>query len=226
MNLEIFGRERVGAIGRTGSGKSHLLMRALGQIKGRDVIVVDTKGSVRNRPAQSRHESEVFLQGYSITKDWKRAAAAYREGGKVIYRPTTPTPPDEFWTRVWNEYGGTHKRNLTLYVEEAGHITGVNKIPDGLQLIFQAGREVGLGCWWGAQQSTKVHNTVLSQSEKHFIFHIPVESDRDKLKGILGKGVLRAGELDRFEFIPFGFPEISPVASEGTILGSKYRLED
>lgn len=216
--LEISGREHVGALGVTQSGKTTALLRFLNQIRERGVIVIDTKQNVR-------------IPNYKITTDPAQAIKIASRGGKVIYRPKGTKPHPNFWMDIWGVFGGPRKPNVTVFVDEAGHVTSASNIDEGLALLLQAGRQNGIGVWWAAQQSTRVNNTLLSQSEKLLVFKIIVESDRKKIANAVGKAALDAHKLESAdparglggEFMAFGFPEVEPVEAGGKVDGTWLR---
>lgn len=211
--LEILGRERVGALGQTGSGKTHLMLQFVNGLEDRHVVIIDTKRSIQ-------------LTGYTRTSDWRKAAKPKIMGGKVIYRPEASKPPDDFYRLLWARYSKPRRSaNLTLYIDEAAHITGPGSIPDSLELILQAGREVGFGVWWAGQQSVTVNNTLLSQSEKLAVFRLPVESDRKKVANIVGKSAMLVNRLPQYHFFAYGFG-YDPVWAEGTTVGHAYTLRE
>lgn len=195
--------DRVGAIGDTGSGKTFLMLRLLLGITDRNVIIVDTKGTIQ-------------LHGYKIVRDMQKAV----RGGNVIYRPANRTsPPPEFYYLLWARYGDKKKPALTLYIDEAANVTSSNQIPDGLSLLVTAGREVNVGVWWASQRPTGVHNTLFSQSERIFVFHTTRLSDRKKIAADTNDTALGAADLsmDNHEYFAYGFPKVTGIEAEGRV---------
>lgn len=172
---------RVGAIGRTGSGKS-FLMRHLLEKQPR-VIIVDSKHSV-NWP------------GYHLTSS---PAAALLEK-KVIFRPEGRIP-DSFWDDVMDvlhEDGGG-----ILYVDELSEVCTTNTMPAGLRSIFRMGRELGVGVYWAAQSATEITNTALRQSDVLILFLNLGASDRDKIIKTAGDIGEVTAHLALREFVVF-----------------------
>jgi hypothetical protein len=200
-DLEFLSHERVGALGKTGSGKTFFMLRLLTQFEGIRVVIVDTKRTIR-------------LAGFKVESKEDRAV----KGQKVIYRPAGRTKPrDEFYQKLWNRYGAKRKPQATLYIDEAAHVTSPHRIPQHLELIVQAGREVGMGAWWAGQQSTQINNWLLSQTEKLIVFKLPVESDRKKVAGVVGDAVEDVGAFPDYMFHAYGFPEVEGIqSSDGT----------
>lgn len=194
----------------TQSGKTFVLLRFVNQLQDRKVIIVDTKHNIN-------------VPGFAKVTDPYKAAKC--RSGKVIYRPKGSKPPDVFYQKVWDHYGKPRKANVTLVLDEAAHLTSPNKINEHLALLLQAGKENGCGVWWAGQQSTKINNTLISQSDKLLLFKIIVESDRKKIADAWGKAALKANDLEMAdpvngiggEFMAFGFPEVEPIQSDGKV---------
>lgn len=199
--LEVSATDRVGYLGKTGKGKTFLAKRFINQFEGVRIVIVDTKRTIK-------------LPGYKVVADEDKAIKT----GKCIYRPKgTTKPSDRFYRKLWARYGAKRKPNLCLYVDEMAHVTGPHSIDDHLKLMIQAGREVGVGVHWAGQQSTGVNNWALSQTEKLFVFELPVEGDRKKLAAVVGDAVEDAAHLPVGHFMAFGFPEVEGIqTSEGT----------
>lgn len=179
--LKLSNDMRVGAIGRTRSGKTFLFEKLL-----RDqprVIVVDSKHRVR-------------WNGYSLTDDPK--AALLRD--KVIYRHKGKVP-NEWWEdalEALHDRGGG-----IIYCDEMAELTSPNMAPAGIKTVFRLGGEIGVGCWWAAQEATGVNNTVIRQSEILCMFMNHGASDRDKLIGIVGDMGEVTAHLGYYEFVVF-----------------------
>lgn len=157
--LTVRSDQRVGAIGRTQSGKTFAMERLLRDQK--NVLVIDSKHRVK-------------WPNYYLTYDLK-ATLIER---KTIYRHGD-TIPNAFWMRAvesLHERGGG-----VIYCDEIPVLTGPNRIPSGLADAFRMGAEIGVGVWWSAQESTGVNNTVLRQSEIVLLFLNQGASDRDKV---------------------------------------------
>lgn len=212
----MLGREHVGAIGQTQSGKSYAMIRFVEQIKDRNVIIIDTKHNVE-------------IPGYAKTSDERKAI----KGPKVIYRPKTTKPGGSFWSGIWDTYGSPRKPNATIFIDEAGHVTSPSQIDEKLELLVQAGKQNGVGIWWAAQQSTRVHNTLLSQSQRLLVFRVLVESDRKKIANTWGKAAMLAHQQEPAdpkagiggEFMAFGFPGVEPVTADGDVYPIHLRME-
>lgn len=173
---------RVGAIGRTGTGKT-TVMRTLLDPQA-NVIVIDSK-------------QRVNWSGYYLTDD---PDAAFLER-KVIYRHQEDTVPPRFWDDaldILHERGGG-----IIYIDELPVLTGPNKAPEGLRRIFRLGREIGVGCWWAAQEATGINNTMIRQSDILLLFLNHGASDRDKLIETCGDIGECTARLGFYEFVVF-----------------------
>jgi hypothetical protein len=152
--------QRIGAIGRTQSGKTFAMERLLADQ--RNVLVIDSKHRVR-------------WDGYYMTYNLRSALVE----PKTIFRHGSGAIPDAFWMRAveWiHERGGG-----VIYIDEIPVLTGPNRIQPGLAEAFRMGAEIGVGVWWSAQESTGIHNTVMRQSEVVLLFLNVGASDRDKV---------------------------------------------
>lgn len=159
-DLTVRSDQRVGAIGRTQSGKTFAMERLLRDQK--RVLVIDSKQRV-NWP------------GYYLTYNLRSALVE----DKTIYRHGPEGIPNAFWIRAmeWmHEKGGG-----VIYIDEIPVLTGPNRIPAGLADVLRMGAEIGVGLWWSSQESTGVNNTVLRQSEVVLLFLNQGASDRDKV---------------------------------------------
>lgn len=182
MELAANSDQRIGILGQTGMGKTFLTERWLEQQP--RVIVVDSKHRVN-------------WKGYHLTDN--PVAALLTD--KVIYRPPSGRPPDDWWfeaVQVLHERGGG-----IIYIDEMSFITDANRIPKGLGDAFRLGRELGVGIWFSAQESTTVHNTTLRQAEMLVMFYNQGASDRDKLARIVGDMAFVTAYLPKYEFVVF-----------------------
>lgn len=173
---------RVGAIGRTQSGKTFLMERLCEQQK--NVLVIDSK-------------ERVNWKGYYLTYSINATLLEPR----TIFRHRAVAIPDTFWMRAvesLHERGGG-----VIYIDELPVLTGPNKISSGLADAFRLGAEIGVAVWWSAQESTGVHNTALRQSEVLCLFVNQGASDRDKLIRNVGDMGEVTAHLAPHEFVVY-----------------------
>lgn len=183
--LEVQNDMRVGAIGRTRTGKTKLMQHLLKSQK--RVIVVDTK-----------HGDE--WPGFFLTEDG--FAALNPDAKRVVYRvPEATKVPDEWWLRAMRylhaQGGGI------IYIDEMPMITKPNFAPPGLLDVFRIGGGLGVGVWWSAQEATGVANTVIRQSEVLCLFNNHGASDRDKLIATCGDMGEVTKDLGLYEFVVY-----------------------
>lgn len=174
--------QRIGVIGQTGMGKTYLMEELVGDQK--RSLVVDSK-------------HRVSWKGYHLTDN--PVAALLQD--KVIYRPATGRPPDDFWREAMlslHDRGGG-----IIYIDELSIICTANKIPSGLADVVRLGRELGVGVWWAAQESTAIHNTMMRQADQLVMFYNQGASDRDKLVKIVGDMGETTSQLDKYQFVVF-----------------------
>jgi hypothetical protein len=172
---------RVGAIGRTRSGKTFLMERLLADQP--RVLVIDDKERV-NWP------------GYHLTVN---PSAALLEP-KTILRPGSPLP-NAFWEDAlyaMHEAGGG-----IIYIDELAEETTPHNIPAGMQSIFRLGGELGVGLWFSCQSATEVHNSALRGCDILVLFLNIGSSDRDKIIKITGDIGEVTAFLELYQFVVF-----------------------
>lgn len=182
--LTVANDQRVGAIGKTGMGKTFLMERLLSQQP--RVIVVDSKHRVQ-------------FPRYSLTY---HADATFNEDARrVIYRHDADGVPDWWWERAMrhlSDLGGG-----VIYCDELPIITSASYAPRGLKNVLRIGRELGVGLWWAAQEAVGVSNTVIRQTDVLCLFFNHGASDRDKLSGIVGDMAETTKDLASYEFVVY-----------------------
>jgi DNA helicase HerA-like ATPase len=205
---EIGSADRVGFFGHTGSGKTFLASRFISELE--NIIAIDTKRSMA-------------IPGFRKTTDERVAL----QGGKVIYRPKDGELEDSFWDRVRRRYEGRRRRNITVYIDEASHVTTPAKIARGLRYLVQAGREGGVGIWFAGQRPNAVNNILISEADYLFIFALRSKADRDKLAktGEMGESVQLARGLEATELIAYNFPEVQGIQTDEGVEAHILRLE-
>lgn len=204
--------ERLGAIGMTGYGKSFLMLRFCNQLA--RCIIIDTKHEIR-------------VPDFKIVRKPEAVFSRLGSPERVIFRPPRSRIKDDFFGQVWSKFGKPGKANVVVYIDEAANVTSEHKIGDELKNCVQAGRSVGIGIWWSAQNSTRINNTLLSLTDKMAIFRMNVESDRRKLGGTVGQKVAEAaGYLERRQFLTYGWSEVEGLESEGFLDVTVLELTD
>lgn len=182
--LAVRSDQRVGFIGRTGSGKTFLASSLLAPQP--RVLVVDDK-------------QRVDFPGYFLTTS---TTAALVED-KVILRPGSKKIPSAFWEDAM--YTLHEKGGGIVYVDELAVRTTPSFMDDGMKNILRLGNQLGVGFWWAAQSATEVFNTAIRQCDVLILFQNIGASDRDKLiktAGDIGE-VTRALSYNNYEFVVF-----------------------
>lgn len=179
--LNVTTDQRIGAIGRTGSGKT-VLMRTLLEDQPR-VLVVDDK-------------QRCNFPGYFLTSD---PSAALLEP-KTIFRPDGKTP-SSLWEdalEIFHEEGGG-----VVYIDELAEQSTPNRMDPALKKILRLGRELGVGLWWSAQSATEIFNTAIRQADILILFLNVGASDRDKVIKTAGDIGETTAHLELHEFVVF-----------------------
>lgn len=182
MQLEIGSDQRVAIIGQTRMGKTFLAERLVKRQP--RVLVIDSKHMVK-------------WKGFHLTSSPHAALLESR----VIYRPESGRPPNDFWmaaVRSLHDRGGG-----ILLIDEGSYITSASQIPQGLADAIRLGGELGVGVWILAQESTTIHNTTLRQSDVIIMFYNQGQSDREKLAHVVGDMGHTLVHLDKYEWTIF-----------------------
>lgn len=172
--------ERVAIIGKTGSGKSHLMRKFCQQFN--RVIFVDPKHENTDLPytMQTHAPHEIFQE-------------MQKPAFFILYQPIH-WDEDEF-DRLCAELFKFN--NFRFFLDE----THLKVVPWHRNLI-RMGRSKKIGIWHIIQRPTFIDNYVLSESEHFFIFQLQLKSDKDKIAGVVGEEVIPAIEdLDQYEFV-------------------------
>lgn len=181
-DLVVQSDERIDFLGQTKTGKTFLVERLAAEQP--RIKVVDSKHRVN-------------WKGFYLTDD---PIAALLED-RVIYRPPTGVPPDDWWEAALESL--TDRGGGVIYLDEAPVIMTQAKIPTGLAKIYRVGSELGVGVWASMQESTTIHNTVLRQAQQIICFYNQGTSDREKMMGIIGDMAEVTAHLPVHEFIVF-----------------------
>jgi len=175
--------QRVGFIGRTGSGKTFLAQAMLAPQP--RVLVIDDK-------------QRVDFPGYFLTTN---PTAALVED-KTILRPGKKLTSG-FWEDAM--YTIHEKGGGIVYVDELAVRTTPSFMDEGMKNILRLGNQLGVGFWWAAQSATEVFNTAIRQADVLILFQNIGASDRDKIiktAGDIGE-VTRALSYKNYEFVVF-----------------------
>ncbi len=176
MNIEIKSNDRVFVCGKTGSGKSHLVMNLIiPQLA--NVIIYDVK-------------NDIELPGFDIfheIQDFKK----YPNRQRIIYRAKEVYASEKDADREFNRLckQAYLRGNTTLYLDEIANRTGSNRICPYHDTIMRLGRSKGIGIINCTQRPRGVSNNIISQCNHFFIFKQSMETDLDKLAGICGEKI-------------------------------------
>jgi len=162
--------------GQTGSGKSHLVKRAIADVD--RLVVYLTKREDRDYPGVVfdglAGERETFLR-------WWRLCNQRTGRFRLIYRPRDPWSFPEFNTIA----GLVHQcGNMHFVCEELGGYVPswvFRKTDVGLHFktLLTAGRTRGVTCWLMSQRPSGIPIEVRSESREAYIFHSGEPGDID-----------------------------------------------
>lgn len=182
LELSVQSDERIGFIGQTKVGKTFLVERLAAEQP--RIIIIDSKHRVN-------------WKGYHLTDN---PVAALLED-RVIYRPPTGVPPENFWESALDSL--SERGGGVIYIDEIPVIVTQNTIPKGLAKVYRVGSELGVGVWWSAQESTTIHNTTIRQSQQLILFYNQGDSDRQKMMGVVGDMAAVTEHLPNYDFVVF-----------------------
>jgi energy-coupling factor transporter ATP-binding protein EcfA2 len=164
--------ERVTAIGKTGSGKTHLLKAYAAGFS--NVMVLDTKGTFTwGKVPVIRTLDQLMKQG----------------AGKFIYRPVDAEMNADFYDAFF-EF--CYKRRHTLvFVDELAQVCdSPTDILPNWKNIMQRGRELNVGIFNATQRPRGVPKMALSECEHTFCFRLKLEDDRKHVAEFMGKEIV------------------------------------
>lgn len=184
MKLQIRPSDRVSVIGRTGSGKTTLfktLLRywiyATREWYPYHIVVLDTK-----KDGDFDGLGKKFTRLKNLTRLWDE----YRI---LIYEPHEEEMNEEFYNGFFR-FLRMSKEPLLLVIDELASVAKGNKVSYEYELLMKQGRSKNQAIWAGIQNPVYVPHDFLSQAEHYFVFDLLMDTDREKMAGIIGKGAL------------------------------------
>lgn len=171
--------DRISIFGRTGTGKTFFVKHWLLYHYEKYVF-----WDVKHENRDVRHDILV-----NTPKELKEVIGKY---DKILYQPSVATEKDfdEVCEIVFNN------RNRLIYVDEASIISSATKIEDWHNMIMTQGRTYGVGIINASQRPRIIHNTLISESEHLFIFHLNLETDIYKIRQQTGDAA------DEIKYLP------------------------
>lgn len=178
--------------GRTGSGKSYLAKRLMKYVRDRHgnlrerafALVYDAKGMLdwaKRDPRQKRKEANA-AGWFRVTtfRALLKCANDHKRYPKVIYAPVAGELRDvdlhEAFFRLAYE-----RRNTTVYVDEVGAVVQGRIYPPSYHAILTRGRELGVPIISATQRPVEIPQTLMSESDVFYTFHLQMEQDQDKI---------------------------------------------
>ncbi len=164
--------ERVAVIGKTGSGKTHLMKAYARGFK--NVMVLDTKGTFKwDKVPVIRTLEELQKCGE----------------GKFIYRPIDSEMNSDYYDAFFEFC--YKRRNTVVFVDELAQIMeSANDILPNWKNIMQRGRELKVGIINCTQRPTFVPRMTFSEAEHTFCFRLKLEDDRKRIAEYMGSDAL------------------------------------
>ena len=182
--------DRLIAVGKTGSGKTHLVKQLAANLK--RLIVIDSK---------------VTLKDWNLLEDWDEGKKLLRLGKSARVRIKTPMYSSlEYFEEIM--ITALDIGNLTVYIDE---LYSVADSSDVLRSIYTLGREGGVGVWGSSQRPHMIPLFCLSESEHFFMFRLMLQRDRDRMSEFMGEGVRYRRIKDRHGFFYMYAEDDAPI---------------
>ena len=186
--IEIKSNERVTVVGKTGSGKSYLVKKLITKFD--KVLFFDPKfehGELEGNVTHNLRDTIKLMQQPKFF---------------IIYQPQSITP--EIFNCLCKQVYS--RGNMVLVMDEVLRLCQY-RVEEWHDRIIRMGRIRGIGLWHLTQRPTYIDGFVLSEAEHFFLFKMQLETDRKKLKGIIGNTAELTNDLKEFEFIYYNHLE-------------------
>ncbi|MFH1972956.1 MAG: hypothetical protein ABIJ18_05785 [archaeon] len=158
---------RVLICGKTGSGKTYLVKTLVPKYP--RVLFFDPKcenSDIKGFKTSSLREVKYQMNQKKFT---------------IIYQP------ENFDRDLWNQLCGLvfSSGNMTLIMDETERLV-TPRVESNHEKIIRMGRSRGIGVIHLVQRPTYLDNYILSEAEFYFVFQLNLESDKKKIKGVIG----------------------------------------
>lgn len=216
------GADRLFVVGRSGSGKTFLAKKLLD-------LYNDDEGT----PTEFRCRVVVFDPNHNFSYPGRivRTPAEIvptRTNPVVIYRPSIDLMDGDSWNEALRRLF-VAKEKILLLIDEftaLDQLFGQRKIPGGnyLTAYMGRGRALGKAAIIITQAPSSIPLTTIRNAERFIVFDLPLEEDRDRMAGVIGKYTIEVvgGEptridirsrkaLGKFQFWYFGPNVTDPV---------------
>lgn len=184
MKLEIRPSDRLSVIGMTGSGKTTLLLALLRYWIWRTlewapyhIVILDTKKD---------GDFDGIGKKFRRLKDLKRLWDTHRI---LIYEPVEEEMNEEYYNGFFHFLRTTYEP-LLIVIDELASVAKGNKVSYEYELLMKQGRGKQQAVWAGIQNPVYVPHDFLSNANHYFVFDLLLDSDRDKVAGIIGREAL------------------------------------
>lgn len=165
--------ERVLIVGRTGSGKTTLARVLVGGY--RNLVVIDPKWRFELPRTLTLYSPADFRQVYP------------QRSTRIIFRPD----PNALFDQVDEVLGRVLTFGRTaINVDEALDLATATRIVPAYRRLVKTGRELLCPVISCSQRPTGLHNDVIAEAEHLFAFDLHLATDRAKVAGIGGDGLL------------------------------------
>lgn len=177
--------DRMFVVGRSGSGKT-FLARAM----------LDLYGEDDRTPVEFRARICVFDPNGNFDYDGRRVTSPEsvvpdRNNPVILYRPSPADSTAEGWNEALRRLFVAKDRILLLIDEFTAldQLFGTRRLEGGnyLTAYMGRGRALGKAAIIVTQAPASIPLTVIRNAERFAVFDLPLEDDRDRMAGVIGR---------------------------------------
>ncbi|MDD3444193.1 MAG: hypothetical protein PHS60_02180 [Zavarzinia sp.] len=181
--------------GRTGSGKSYLVKRAI-RDAGRLLVYLPKREDADYPGVYFDVRSGEAVDFWNTWMEVNRQGRSYR----LVYRPADPFEAIAFDRLCMGVY---YAGDLTFVAEDlAGYVNERANLGAGFKTLLTAGRTRNVTCWLLTQRPYRIPREVTSQAREAFLFAAHEPNDVAYLKEAFGvEAAERLAGLGQYEYV-------------------------
>lgn len=175
--------QRIFVCGRTGSGKTYLVLRYFFMPLNK-VLIHDRKHEIWLGNTFAHTPEEVVTL-------WNQRR------NRIIYQPYDPSVED--FDRVCHLI--FDRGNYVLIIDEIASYTTRFTIPFWYSELLRLGRGRNIGMISVSQRPNEIFNTIISEADIIIGFQLNLEADRKKVAGTVGDEAMKLNRIPRYHFM-------------------------